>query len=430
MNNSNSEQVIEDDTVSADIDDIEKLRSILVHPERNEILRLHEQLDALQCRLTDPKYRAVDTSEILIEATELSHKRDDGYSAALKPIIVEQFQTSARESPEIMAEALFPILGPAIRKMIANMISPDKNKTKRTYKFEQLFLIEQESGLPICHAKSVAAETQDADMVSGMLSAIQSFVQDAFSTQEFDGLNTLQLGELSVWIEWGPDAVIAAVIRGVAPEHCRTALQCLLEDIHSDYAQQLKNYEGDASVFNPVKAEFVLFMDNHDSRLRNRVRTMPQGLRSRLTIIGVVLACLLVWLVYDQYDKLKWNRFVSKLDARPGIVITGSERNRQKYIVRGLKDPLARDIGALLSSSGLNKDRVAFEFEAYNSMLPEFSIKRIRSVLVPPDGVDLVLDGTVLRITGAESKSWINDTRRLARQFPEVSHVTFGLANQ
>jgi len=250
MENSTSNQAQNDDAVSADV---EKLRSILVRPERREINRLQEQVDALQFRLTDANTRADDISEILAKATQLTHKRDEQYSTAIKPIVVEQFQNSSRENPEIMAEALFPILGPAIRKMIANMLSPDQKKTKRTYKFEQLFLIEKESGLPICHAKSGAAETQDADMVSGMLSAIQSFVQDAFSTQEFDGLNTLQLGELSVWIEWGPDAVIAAVIRGVAPERCRTALQQLLEDIHSDYKAQLDAYEGDASPFHPVE---------------------------------------------------------------------------------------------------------------------------------------------------------------------------------
>ncbi len=423
MSNSISEQATIDDAGNADI---EKLRSILVQPEREEIIQLQEQLNALQFRLTDSKYRAADTSEILNEATRLTHKRNDDYSAILKPIVVEQFQNSSRENPEIMADALFPILGPAIRKMIANMISPDKNKIKRAYKFEQLFLIEKESGLPICHAKSGTAETQDADMVSGMLSAIQSFVQDAFSTQEFDGLNTLQLGELSVWIEWGPEAVIAAVIRGVAPERCRTALQLLLEEIHRDYAHEIEAYEGDASAFKPLKAEFALFMDNHDSRLRNRVKNIPKKLRNRLICSGIAFACVLVWQTLNQYDKYKWNRFVTQVDSQAGIVVTNSERNRKNYIVRGLKDPLAINVATLLTGSGLNSDRVVFQFEPYNAMIPEFSIKRIRSVLVPPDDVKLTLDGSVLRIAGAKSPSWINDVKRLSRQFPEVSHVTFG----
>jgi len=426
MNNSISDQAINSDAENRNID---KLRSILLQPERKQIVLIQEQLDAIQFRLSDTKSRATDTSEVLLEATQLTHRRNEDYSAALKPIVVEQFQNSTKENPEIMAEALFPILGPAIRKMIVRMLSPDKSKTRRTYKFEQLFLIEKESGLPICHAKSGSAEAQDADMVSGMLSAIQSFVQDAFSTQEFDGLNTLQLGELSVWIEWGPDAVIAAVIRGVAPERCRTALQLLLENIHSDYEQQLDTYDGNATTFDPVKADFALFMDNHDSRLRNRVRGIPNSLRRRLMFAGIMFMCLLAWLVHNQYDKRKWNRFVEQLDAQAGIVVTGSERNRKNYIVRGLKDPLAADFTTLLIDSGLNRDRVVLKLEPYQAMYPDFSIKRIRSVLVPPDGVQLVLDGSVLRITGAKSKSWIDDAKKVTRQFSEVSHVSFGPVN-
>ena len=403
--------------------EIEKLRSILVKPEQAALQKIQTQLDALDFRLNDEETRAADTSVILAKATQLSNKRDEAYSNALKPMVVEQFQTSSRENPEIMAEALFPILGPAIRKMIASMLSRDSKKTKRTYKFEQLFLIEKESGLPICHATSGAAETQDADMVSGMLSAIQSVVQDAFSTQEFDGLNTLQLGELSVWIEWGPNAVIAAVIRGVAPESCRTALQQLLEDLHHDYASEMASYEGDSSVFDPVKPDFLLFMDNHDSRLRNRVKNMPADLRRNLALIALVGFGLFVWLVFNQIDQHRWNNFITQLDAEPGIVITNTIRSSGTYTVKGLKDPLAKNPALILSSTRLDAENVVFELEPYQAMHPAFSMERISSVLVPSPGTTLELDGNILRIYGATSKKWIDDAKRLARQFPEISHV-------
>jgi len=411
-------------------EEIEKLRSILVKPEREGIQQLRTQLDQLSFRVSDEETRIADASEILAKATALSNKRDPDYSNALKPIVVEQFQTSSRENPEIMAEALFPILGPAIRKMIASMLSRDSKKTKRTYKFEQLFLIEKESGLPICHAKADSAETQDADMVSGMLSAIQSFVQDAFSTQEFDGLNTLQLGELSVWIEWGPDAVIAAVIRGVAPESCRTALQQLLEELHHEYATPLANYEGDASAFDNVKVDFVLFMDNHDSRLRNRVRNLPPILRRNLMIIGLATFALLIWAVSNHFDKRKWNNFVAQLDALPGIVVTDSIRTSGNYTVRGLKDPLAANPAALLAKVGLDPDKVTIDMEPYHAMHPDFTLQRIRSVLVPDSGTTLELDGSVLRISGASSKNWIEDAKRLSRKFPEITHVTIAPSGQ
>lgn len=427
MNNSMPKQPESDGVVSGDF---EKLRSILVKEERKEIIRLKEQLDALQLRISDKKIRANDISEILNSATQITHKRDDVYSNNLKPIIVEQFQHSSRENPEIMAEALFPILGPAIRKMIASMLTPDSNKAKRTYKFEQIFLIEKESGLPLCHEKSVSGEARDADMVSGMLNAIQSFVQDAFSTQEFDGLNTLQLGELSVWIEWGPEAVVAAVIRGVAPERCRTALQLLLEDIHQRYGDQLAAYKGDASPFDPLKADFTLFMENHDSRLRNRVKSIPKNMHNRLAIAGLALFCLLAWNLHNQYDKRKWGRFVKQLDAQPGIVITDSERHDGRYMVRGLRDPLAVDVDALLTDSGLDKDRVFFDLEPYKSMHPDLDFQVFQSDWLLPSGASVDIDGGALRITGIETNDWIEQFKRLNSQYSEITHVTFGPATR
>lgn len=425
---SNAENLSDEAHSASSIDAMEgvnKLRTILLQPEREEIKQLQDQIDALHFRLNDTKTRIADTSEVLVEATKLTHQQDDQYSPALKPIVVEQFQASTQENPEIMAEALFPILGPAIRKMIANMLSLDKNKKKRTYKFEQLFLIDKESGIPICHAKSDSVESQDADMVSGMLSAIQSFVQDAFSTNEFDGLNTLQLGELSVWIEWGPSAVVAAVIRGVAPEQCRTALQQLLEDIHKDYSVQLNSYDGDADAFNPIESDFVLFMDNHDSRLRNRVRNLPTKTRNALLAATVVGFALFSWVIYNQYDKQRWNSFVTQLDAQAGIVVTHAERDGGKYIVRGLKDPMAAAPNLLLHNTSLDADKVQFDLEPYRALNKDFTMKRLQSVLIPPTGVRLELVGSELVISGAKSKSWKSDATRLARQFSEVSYVTF-----
>lgn len=403
---------------------VRKLRSILLQPDRDDIKLIQQQINALEFRLSDPATRATETSEILTKATKLSHKNDDGYSMILKPIVVEQFETSSRENPEIMAEALFPILGPAIRKMIASMLSLDKKKTKRTYKFEQLFLIDKESGLPICHATSESAESQDADMVSGMLSAIQSFVQDAFKTKEFDGLNTLQLGELSVWIEWGPSAVVAAVIRGVAPEKCRTALQELLEDIHQDYTEALESYEGDASPFNAIEPDFELFMENHDSRFINRVRNMSKKKRFYSLASAILCAWLLVWFIYSVFDNMRWESFVEELDKTPGIVVTHSERSGGEYLVRGLRDPLSTSPERILLKTNLNADKVVFDLEPYQALNTDFIMRRMRSVLMPPDGVKLSLIGSELVIEGATSKSWLADAKRLARQFSEVSYVT------
>lgn len=45
-------------------------------------------------------------------------------------------------------------------------------------------------------------------MVSGMLTAIRDFVADSFSVEEGEGLESILVGELNVWIEHGPEAIL------------------------------------------------------------------------------------------------------------------------------------------------------------------------------------------------------------------------------
>src|SRR5258708_18623069 len=117
------------------------------------------------------------------------------------------------------------------------------------YGVEQVFLIHKETGLLLKQVSAGGSAVQDADMVSGMLTAIQDFVHDSFSTRRDDQLETLQVGELTVWIEQGPLAVLAGVIRGNAPIELRTIFREALERIHLQYGAAMKEFKGDAAPF-------------------------------------------------------------------------------------------------------------------------------------------------------------------------------------
>lgn len=405
------------------VDDLEALRVILLSAERERGEQLYNRLELVEARISDPEIRVRDTSEILVRAFRLRQDADDEFSTCLRPVVEEQFHLSVRENPDVMAEALFPILGPALRKMIANLIKPDTKSKGRPYSVEQLFLIEKESGLPICQVASARANTQDADMVSGMLSAIQAYLQEAFSTNEFDSLNTLQMGELSVWIEWGPVTVLAAVVRGVPPATCREALQQRLELIHRDYAEELENYAGDASVFDPLKPELLLFVDQYDGSLRNRLRALPSHVRRWIALGAGVLILLFFWVMYSFYDSHRWQSYISELEKQPGIVITSDSRTFYDYRVFGLKDPLAMDPNTLLEKTSLNAQKVEQYFEPYQALHPEFVLARVRSTLIPPRSVQLRLVGTRLLISGNAPQHWAIDAVRLARSIAGIDTV-------
>ena len=84
-------------------------------------------------------------------------------------------------------------------------------------------------------------------MVSGMLTAIRDFVQDSFKVATTDSLEALKVGELSVWIEPGPHAIVAAVIRGTAPPDFRGRLQEAVESIHLQFGEVLEAFDGDTA---------------------------------------------------------------------------------------------------------------------------------------------------------------------------------------
>jgi hypothetical protein len=258
--------------------DFAELRALIVGPEQR-------QLRTLQTRLDDPATQARDVSRVLPTAM-LLRKDDPQMTRALAPTVEEAITASVRRNPRPLADALFPIFGPAIRKAIAASLSGMLESLNQTlehslswravqwritalrtgrsfaevvllntllYRVEQVFLIARDSGLLLQHVKSSAVTGSDADMVSGMLTAIRDFARDSFSVSEHEGLDALTVGDLSVWIEQGPHAIVAAVVRGNAPPELRVRLQEAVEHVHARMGDTLAEFSGDAEPFEVVR---------------------------------------------------------------------------------------------------------------------------------------------------------------------------------
>jgi hypothetical protein len=120
------------------------------------------------------------------------------------------------------------------------------------YHVEQAFLIHKPDGNLILHVsfdhcsddKSENIDSDDySDNVAGQLKAIMSFAQDSFGTSnESGGLETLEVGGLTVWIVEGPEAFLAVVIRGVAPDELRAFFNEVLQKIHREQSEALEYY--------------------------------------------------------------------------------------------------------------------------------------------------------------------------------------------
>src|SRR6186713_1618651 len=184
----------------------EELRRLLLSREREQIRELRE-------RISDKESRSRDIASVLPEAIILSRERGDELTRALRPAVDSSIRESIELRPDTYVEALHPIIGPMVRRSIAESLRRLLQSLNQTlehtfswrglkwrfeawrtgrsfaevvmlrslvYRVEQLFLIHRQTSMALLHATADASLTKDSDMVAGMLSAIQDFVRDAF----------------------------------------------------------------------------------------------------------------------------------------------------------------------------------------------------------------------------------------------------------
>ena len=424
-----------------------ELRTLLVGPEQR-------QLRAIQTRLEDPAAQARDVSRVLATAVEL-RTHDPHLKRALAPTIEDTISASVRRNPRPLADALFPIIGPAIRKAIAATLSGmleslnttlehslswrslrwrlDARRTGRSfaevvllntlvYRVEQVFLIHHPSGLLLQHLIAPGAAVQDGDMVSGMLTAIHDFVQDSFKLGANEGLQTLKVGDLSVWIEQGPHALMAVVIRGNAPPALRATMQQALEGVHAQYSDLLQSFAGDVARFDGARPLLETCLQQQFRGRHSGVRLSP-GLKA---IIALLLVALSVWLFFALRARARWNGYLEALRNEPGLVVVSTGREGGRFTVAGLRDPLARDPSALLAAHRLEGDDVAGRWELYQALHPALVLARARQALAPPAGADLQYADGVLSAAGTAPVEWIEHLLRVGPFLPGVSRVDAG----
>ncbi len=420
---------------------LSELRNLLLAPEQDKLDHLTERLD-------NPALHAQELGQVLPEAIKLRASQDGKLTESLAPIIEESFAVSAKKSPQVIVDIIAPVMGPAIRQAIASalrtMVQSLNQIVEHTftaqglkwrleaarsgkpfaevvllhtlnYRVEQVFLIHRETGLLLHHVAPDAIAVQDEAMVSGMLSAIESFVRDSFGGDSDKALDYLQVGELSVWIEQGPAAILACVIRGTPPPELRNLFQDTLDKLHREHHALLASFQGDVGPFEAVRPTL-------EGCLQAQYRQTEQKTSPALIIVPAVLViALLVWGYLAVREQQRWETYVNSLRAQPGIVITTAEKRDGEYVIGGLRDPLASDPAALISQAGLDPDSVRSRWETYYALSPEFLLTRATAVLHPPESVHLEFSQGKLLITGAASPKWIATARSRAPTIPGLS---------
>ncbi|MEL6248770.1 MAG: OmpA family protein [Cyanobacteria bacterium J06648_16] len=392
---------------------------------------------------------------VLPEAIAQAQPQQDQLSLAAVPTVEAAIQASVNQDVNVLSEALFPVIGPATRKSITAAIgnlvqslnqtleyslSPQSFKwrleARRTgksfaevvllrtlvYQVEQVLLIHKDTGLVLQHVVKPDATVQDPDVVSAMLTALQDFVRDSFQVEGSGGLDTLELSGLQIWLEEGPQAVLACVIRGMAPQDLRQTLRDSLEKIHLLFGQQLQAFNGDPEALagsRPYLEDcFQAQFKQQDSPPQQAPTPRPRWQRTLAWLaLGGVLIGLTTWGWLNWRADQRWAQLVATLEQQPGIVIVSAQRQGGQYVLSGLRDPLAADPEQALADSAIRPDAVTMRWEPYLSMAPAFVDDRLYALLSPPPTVTLQLDANrVLHLSGQATSDWIQRARQLSRQ--------------
>ena len=109
---------------------------------------------------------------------------------------------------------------------------------------------------------------------------------------------------------------------------------------------------------------------------------------------------------------------MARLKAQPGIVITETGARDGKWLVRGLRDPLAIDPELVLRESSIDPARVVSHWEPYQSLSAEFVLKRVEAALAPPATVTLTIQGDRIVAAGSAPSAWIQRARVASRTLP------------
>ena len=443
-----SQPTRDDPGAEGPVPQLAEVRELLFGAERRQIEELRRRLDTTEL---SPE----ELAEQLPRAVAMRSSRDRELAVALAPTVERALGESVRRNPRDIATAIFPVLGPAIRTAIAEAMaglvrainrSVEHNVSLRglrwrieawrtgvpfaqvvikhtlVYRVEQVFLVHAETGLLLAHVPDQSGD--EANLVSGMLTAIRDFVTDSFQSTDTGELRTFSAGDVCVLAEPGPQCYVAAVVRGTYPPALVTKLQETLETIHVRWYAALAAFDGDPAPFEGTRPlledclETVLADDARAGRGRRGMARFAWLLPVAILLLAIGIPLLRA--------RRRWQRAVAAVAAEPGIVLVRAERSWGRWSFSGLRDPLARDPAAVLAALGVDTASVDGRWEPFVSAAPPLALARARRVLAPSPSVTLRLAGDTLVAEGTASASWIARAASVGPALPGIGVVALG----
>ncbi|MCB9898955.1 MAG: hypothetical protein H6825_13200 [Planctomycetes bacterium] len=448
---SRSERASEDGTSTGEVGEHELaiLRDQLLGPELRRIAAIERRLER---RGLTPE----DVARVLPAAIRLRQSHDGQLGRALGPTLEGAIQDSVRRNPTAISEALFPVLGPAIRRSIGAALSGlvesfnaalgaslglrglrwhlEARRTGRSFaevallhsiawRTELVLLVHRETGTLLLSAQAdaltPARTTPDGDVVSAMLAAIQDFVSDSFADGERTQLNRIAFDDRTLHVAVGPKVTLAALVRGAPPAEFVAQIQETCDLVHVLATARLAGFRGDTT-------PFVTLQPTLDDLLREEKvvhRSSRRGLLTWSLALVVASGLCIGWIAQRAAETARLASAVEALRAEPGVVVVSAARQAGRPALVLMRDPDAAAVTRVLLDAGVDPELLDIHEEPYVCLMPQFVQQRALAALSPPPTVDVELHGGRLVLRGTASHRWIQRVDPVASALPGVTSV-------
>lgn len=382
-----------------------ELKNILLAEERKRI-------DKLEDNWTFPDGFSEQVANVLPLAVDKSEKKDEELTETLYPVVEKSIYRSVKNNIQPMADALFPVMGPAIRKAIQDAMRKTVESLNQTlessftprgikwriqakatgrsyaeivlrntllFRVEQVFLIHRGTGLLIAHESINPLHNENSDMISSMLTAIQDFVRDSFKVDDSQNLESIQVGSASVWLEQSPNVILAAVVEGEPPLSLRDLMRETLEEIHHRFGRMLNDFDGDTTPYKPAHKIIgqCLISEAKES-------SKKKGVSPALIVALFLLAVFGTLFTMRAVDRHRWNQVMEKIKAEPGLVVLNQGRTGMHFHADILRDHRAASPASLVPGKIWKVDSMATGSNPFSEYI------KLKHTLYIPMGKDTI----------------------------------------
>lgn len=242
-------------------DRLEILKDILFTEDREDIDKIADRIELLEQAYNNREKFASRVDPIVEEQLD---KFTKSIPNTLGPIITATLKKEIQNHKEEVVDALYPVLGKMVKKYVAqeikvlsekidnqlSFISAWRRKLRSFFggskekelllndisgeKIKQVMLIERGSGL--LKASFSKTETIDEEMVSGMLTAIKTFVEDAFNQKDQE-LELIEYELYNIHIQSFLNYYVAVVISGAYSLKTKDKVQDIIFDFYHNFME-------------------------------------------------------------------------------------------------------------------------------------------------------------------------------------------------